>query len=260
MATAQEITTFWNQYKTKLFEFYPGITLARLLTDFEIVPLDQEKLLKGIPLEYITGIAYFYKSEFKVTPQTLIPRSETEILVEDAVELIKKNNYKSILDVGTGSGAIILSIALDFKKDLQLYASDISKEALLVAGENAKSYGEDVHFIESDRFQNIDKQFDLIVSNPPYIKRECDRDSVHRTVILHEPHLALFLDDNEYEAWFRSFLVDARLHLKKGGAFLMEGHENHLQSLKRVAIEIGFQDVFVKKDYSKRDRFLCAKF
>ena len=288
----EALSAFFEKEKKHLLHFYPGLTIQRLKQDFKLMafihgtdngtnadeifdrpylsyktnPLTIffEKLSLGVPLEYITGYRYFYKSLFRVTPDVLIPRSETEILVEKAVTWINKNHSEDfhVLDLGTGSGAIALSILMDTDKKLQIVASDISEKALKVARENYSSlkYLFPVHhqmtFIQSDRLHNIKDQFDLICTNPPYIKRLADREGVHHQVQNSEPHLALFLDDDLYDLWFHDLFHSCFQSLKPHGMVLMEGHENHLEHLAELAKKAGFGQIELIKDYTDRIRFL----
>lgn len=286
------LQTFFNEEKKSLLSFYPGLTLHRLrsdiklhaflngvdseeLFDFPYLPyrsnpltLFFEKLKEGVPLEYITGYAYFYRSLFKVTSDVLIPRSETEILVELASHEIQKN-YKSkacrIADVGTGSGVIALSLMMEDSAILDIVASDISEKALTLARENffnlrfAISAKHNITFVKSDRLQGLDGKFDIILSNPPYIKRRADQDSVHHQVLTYEPAMALFLDDDVYDLWFEDFFKSIHQNLNDAGMSLIEGHEQHLENLAEIALKTGFAKVDVIKDYTGRNRFIRLK-
>lgn len=271
---------------------YPGLTLHRLrqdinlhaflhgidseeIFDFPYLPhrthpltIFFEKLKEGVPLEYITGYAYFYRSIFKVTSDVLIPRSETEILVELASQEIKKN-YKNkacrIADVGTGTGAIALSLMTEESSALSIVASDISPKALKIAKENYfnQRYGlsslHKIDFVLSDRLESVDGEFDLILSNPPYIKKDADMKEVHQQVALFEPHLALFLEDDTYDKWFADFFESIFKKLRNTGVSLIEGHENHLEHLAELAKKAGFKEAVVIQDYTQRNRFLKLK-
>lgn len=283
------LQSFFNEEKKSLLSHYPGLTLHRLrgdiklhaflngvdseeLFDFPYLPhrsnpitLFFEKLKEGVPLEYITGYAYFYRSLFKVTPDVLIPRSETEILVElAALEIQKKFRHKHcrMADVGTGSGIIALSLMMEDKAILDVVASDISDKALTLARENyfnlrfAISAKHSLAFVKSDRLQSLEGQFDIILSNPPYIKRRSDQDSVHHQVLTYEPAMALFLDDDIYDLWFLDFFKSIYQKLVSGGMSLIEGHELHLEGLKEVALSLGFVKADVIKDYTGRNRFI----
>ncbi len=283
---------FYEKEKKSLLLHYPGLTLYRLRQDLKLHAylkgVDSEELFElcyipyishplttffdklkvGVPLEYITGYAYFYRSLFRVTPDVLIPRSETEILVELAAFEIKKN-YRNktirILDVGTGSGVIALSLMMDDFAKLQVVASDISLPALAVAKENffnlryAISNNHEIDFIYSDRLHEIEGTFDLIVSNPPYIKARADYDKVHHQVKDYEPHLALFVEDLQYDIWFEDLFKGIYQKLSELGMSLVEGHENHLEDLAKLALKCGFRNVDIIKDYSQRNRFLRLK-
>ncbi len=138
--------------------------------------------------------------------------------------------------------------------------SDISDEALKVARINQRKLrlSNKTKLVKSDRFQNITEKFDLIVSNPPYIKAKNHRSLVQSTVDAHEPHLALYLDDSTYDSWFHDFFHGVKSHLLPGGQFWMEGHEKELAGQGKVLTELGFQNVKVLKDFSGLDRFLSA--
>lgn len=286
---SEYLDSFFSLEKKSLLHNYPGLNLHRLRQDIVLhaflnglsseglfdhpylpshnnpLTLFFKKLKAGIPLEYITGYAYFYRSLFKVTTDVLIPRSETEILVEIVSSEIKKrfNNQKCrIIDIGTGSGVIGLSILMESISPLDMTMSDISAKALQVARENyfnlryTISSEHQVNFLESDRLKDIKGEFDIIVSNPPYIKRTADLAGVHHQVLGHEPHLALFLEDAEYEAWFDEFFTCIYEKLSSKGLSLIEGHEEHLEQLKLKAEELGFRNVEIIKDYTNRNRFL----
>jgi release factor glutamine methyltransferase len=283
---------FYDTEKKSLLSNYPGLTLHRLKQDiklhaflngvdseelFEFPYLPHrthpltvffEKLKVGTPLEYITGYAYFYRSMFKVTSDVLIPRSETEILVELATQEIQKrfkNKKCRVADIGTGSGAIALSLLMEESVTLDMVASDISEKALKLAKENYfnQSYAIPAHhkvaFVKSDRLKSLEGEFDLILSNPPYIKRKADLHEVHSQVAVFEPHLALFLDDDSYDQWFDEFFTSIHEKLAPLGVSLIEGHERHLESLAELARKIGFSEALVIKDYSQRNRFLKLK-
>lgn len=283
---------FFDSEKKNLMQNYPGLTLHRLrqdinlhaflhgidseeIFDFPYLPhrthpltIFFEKLKEGVPLEYITGYAYFYRSIFKVTSDTLIPRSETEILVELASQEIKKNYRKRpcrVADIGTGTGAIALSLMTEESAALSIVASDISPKALKIAKENYfnQRYGlssiHQIDFVLSDRFANITGEFDLILSNPPYIKKEADMKEVHPQVASFEPHLALFLEDDSYDQWFREFFESIYEKLSATGVSLIEGHEHHLEHLSAMAKSVGFSEAVVIQDYTQRNRFLKLK-
>ena len=172
------------------------------------------------PIQYIIGYAYFYGRKLKVNTDVLIPRPETELLCEYAIDIIKQNNLKSVLDIGTGSGAIAYTIACETKA--KVYASDISEKALEVAKENSKDT--DISFIQSDVYSNInlginlDNKLDMIISNPPYIP---SGDFVEDIVKNNEPHLALYAGEKGLDIYDR-IIKDAEKYLSENGWILFE--------------------------------------
>lgn len=273
------LKTLFQEDRKNLSNNYPGLTIHRLCSEAPVENLEDiyfpssshpfnqfiQKIKVGIPFEYISGRAYFFRSSFVVNDKVLIPRNETEILVELAVQEINRN-YKNkkchILDLCTGSGAIGLSVLREGEVDITMTLSDLSPDALSVARCNyfqmeflfAPTHK--VEFIESDLFEKISGEFDLILSNPPYIKEIADRENVHSQVLKHEPHLALFLKDDEYVKWFEKFFTNLKIHLKVGGLAFVEGHETHLPDLLLMVETLGFRQVDLIPDYSQRNRFL----
>ncbi|MCT4640905.1 MAG: HemK family protein methyltransferase [Bacteriovoracaceae bacterium] len=260
-----KLDLFFEENKDLLQKNYPGLKLIRLYQELdEISDIESFKknLLEGIPLEYISNISYFYKEAFYVDNRVLIPRSETEILVEDSINFINKNNCSDIYEIGLGSGCISLSIGLDVDRGLRITGSDICDDALKVANLNLSKFKNElskhkVLFIKQDRINPIENKYDFIVSNPPYIKEHMNRDGVHVQTLKHEPHKALFLKDDEFDSWFKKLFCDVFVSLKPSGAFFMEGHEDSLRDLGKIANKY-FSKVELKKDYTQRLRFLYA--
>ena len=187
---------------------------------------EEEVFVKGIfqqlaahkPAQYIIGQADFYGMQLKVDERVLIPRPETEELVE----LILAENFEEnlkVLDIGTGSGAIALALAKN-RPDWSVTAADISQDALDLASENAKNQKLNIFFKKSDCFAEISEKYDIIVSNPPYISRE-DESEVGLNVLYSEPHLALFADENGL-AIYRRIAEDAKDYLTDGGKIYLE--------------------------------------
>lgn len=291
--TLREYTKqYFYSHQTRLLDQYPGLTLTTLYQKLESFGLYQQlaleslfeqiylpspmnpisqfftKLEKGIPLSYITGNAFFFRSEFTVAPGVLIPRPETEILVEYAVNFLKKrknHSRLSIVDVGVGSGAIVLSVLRECPFPIEAMATDISDLALRIAKRNHYQLRytfhpeSEVSFLKADRLSDINLTFDLIMSNPPYIPWEPQQDTgVHPQVLNHEPKEALFLARVEYQDWFFELFRQSAGHLKKGGVFIMEGHENELQALQVIAQKANLKNVKILHDLTGRDRFLTA--
>ena len=187
---------------------------------------EEKQFVKGIfqqlaahkPAQYIIGQADFYGMQLKVDERVLIPRPETEDLVELILAENPEVNLK-VLDIGTGSGAIALALAKN-KPVWSVTAADISQDALDVASENAKNQKFNIFFKKSDCFAEISEKYDIIVSNPPYISRE-DESEVGLNVLYSEPHLALFADEDGL-AIYRRIAEDAKYHLKDGGKIYLE--------------------------------------
>ncbi len=279
---------FYENEKDFLLANYPGLTIHRLKRELEEYYhgfLDQkeflespclggesspykaftDKLREGIPLEYIQGHCYFYKSRYVVTPDVLIPRNETESLVEMSVNYLNKQSHKKnlqFIDCGTGSGVIALAILDDCDFPIKAIATDIDPKAIEVAKRNYYLHQFSINpastckFQAGDRLEGIEGSYDLIVSNPPYIKATSDLSGVHPQTQKFEPHLALFIEDADYEGWFRVFFNQALGLLVSRGVVLMEGHENHLLDLKSLALECGFKEAHVLRDLVGNERFL----
>ncbi len=209
-------------------------------------------LKKGLPVQYIVGDVDFYGYTFKVNRNVLIPRFETELLVSKTVDYIKKYFDKvNILDIGTGSGVIAVTLAK--KLNAQVTASDISKKALEIASYNAKINEVDIKFIESDLFKNIKGTFDVIVSNPPYIAYD---EVLPAKVKNYEPHSALYAPCNGLY-FYEEILKEASKYLNKKNMLAFEIGETEGEALKKMAKKY-FPDAVIKveKDFPGKDRYL----
>ena len=214
------------------------------------------------PLAYILGYTYFYKWKFFVNESVLIPRPETEELVWNAEQIIHKkftpNDTIKILDIGTGSGCIAISIKKLFPK-AEVWAIDVSKEALQVAQKNAEWHQVSIHFEELDILKNTPRcRFDCILSNPPYIPIN-DRDTLDSSIINNEPTLALF---SEYPTQFYDRIFEiSNKYLKPNGFLLLEINQYYaddiIKSLKRFSYLVNSK---ILRDWSQNQRFLyCEK-
>ena len=206
-----------------------------------------EQLLAHKPAQYIIGSSDFHGLTLKVDERVLIPRPETEELVE---LILSENPEKSlsVLDIGTGSGAIALALA-NSRPDWQITASDLSEDALALAAENAQSCGLDLAFVQSDCMEAISGTFDIIVSNPPYIS-EADKDEVGLNVLTSEPHMALFAEEDGY-AVYQKIAEQAGEHLtEKGKIYLEIGYKQG----------VGVRELFKKSFPQKRIRVLQDQF
>lgn len=217
------------------------------------------RLKKNEPYQYIFGHAEFYGLSFYVNRFTLIPRPETEELVEWMLyELNAQTAYK-ILDVGTGSGCIAIALAKKLP-NAQIYACDISREALAVANKNAEKHGVKVQFFPMDILnpEPLVHQWDVIVSNPPYIT-ESEKKSMERVVLDFEPHQALFVPDDDAMLFYRHITMFAKDYLKKNGRIFFELNREKASTARALLENNGFSPVMVKKDISGNDRMLCAQ-
>lgn len=202
-----------------------------------------------IPLQHITGVQEFMGYEFNVNEHVLVPRQDTEVLVEEALKVVKPD--MEVLDMCTGSGCIIISL-MKFAKQISGTAVDISEEALKVAKSNADKLDAAVEFIRSDLFEEVKGQYDLIVSNPPYI-RTAVIEELKEEVKFHDPFLAL--DGKEDGLFFyRKIVKDSLNYLKPNGRLYFEIGHDQGEDVKNLMEEAGFKEVFVKKDLAGLDR------
>ena len=209
---------------------------------------------KNVPLSHLAGFEYFYDRKFKVTKDVLSPRMETEELIYKVIEYIKSINKINIkiLDLCTGSGIIGITLRKELEsKSLEVVASDISKEALKVAKENAIMNEAEVKFIQSDIFENINEKFDIIVSNPPYIAYN-DKITMEDNVLNYDPHLALFAEEDGMY-FYREIVENAKEYLEEDGLVFFEIGYDQREKILKLANENGFK-AEVYKDINGRDR------
>ena len=211
------------------------------------------RLVEEEPLQYILGTTEFMDLEFKVNKHTLIPRPETEELVH----WVLQEDFTSVLDIGTGSGCIAISLAKQSKASLS--ALDFSKEALEVAKGNAKNNEVVIDFIHADILQKPDlhQTFDVIVSNPPYVL-ESDKELMHANVLKHEPDTALFVPDKEALMFYKSITDFAQNHLNENGKLFFEIHEKKGEEVLQMFKERGFSKIELRKDMQGKDRMAKA--
>ena len=215
-------------------------------------------IYEKLPIQYILGYQYFYGYKFKVNSDVLIPRPETELVVEKALEIIKKNNYKKVLDIGTGSGAIAITLALE-NKDLDICAVDISPLALEVARTNAKALNaKNIEFKISDMFSNVTSKYDLIISNPPYIGFD-EVDEIDEIVYRNEPHLALFTSDNGVY-YYKEIIRNLKNYLNESGTVIFEIGHKQANIIKDYVLSL-YPDKIIEvyKDYNSLDRIVIIK-
>jgi len=204
------------------------------------------------PLQYILGNADFYGLQFKVNEHALIPRPETEELVSWILE----HEFFSLLDIGTGTGCIPISITKN--KNVQSTAIDISENALLLAKENARMNRVEVNFLKQDIFKTTTlSKVDLIVSNPPYILDK-EKELMLDNVMDNEPHLALFVPDNNPLLFYKKIAELAFVSLPENGLLFFEINEQFGNETIEMLTKIGFVDIELKKDINDKDRMLKA--
>ncbi len=208
---------------------------------------------RHIPLQHIVGTQEFMGIEFNVSPEVLIPRQDTEVLVEEVLKVAKG---RKVLDLCTGSGCIIISIAC-LGEPSRAVGADISKKALEIAAGNVKKNGVCVELFQSDLFEKIAGSYDIIVSNPPYIPTK-DIYELMPEVREHEPMLALDGREDGLE-FYRRISAEAFRYLNKGGFIFYEIGYNQGEAVKQILLREGFTDVIIKKDLSGLDRVISAR-
>lgn len=220
--------------------------------------LVQEQLQQNKPIQYIFGKAYFYGLEFKVDKNTLIPRPETEELVEWIIHENNKKGTVNILDIGTGSGCIPVSLAKNLPNAV-VSGIDISKDALDIAKQNAESNNVSVTFIEKDvlNAEDLPGKYDVIVSNPPYV-RNLEKVEIRPNVLEYEPHLALFVEDTDPLIFYRKIAQLAKITLKPAGRLYYEINQYLGQETATLLEEMGFKNVVLRKDLFGNDRMISC--
>jgi release factor glutamine methyltransferase len=235
----------------------PKLSLERfmVLTTHQEDVLDEylQRLLKYEPVQYILGYAEFYGLKFKVSPAVLIPRPETEELVELIEEEIDDPNL-SIIDIGTGSGCIPITLKKNISQ-ADVTGVDISENALQIARENAQSNGVDVTFIKMDILHEIpSRKYDVIVSNPPYIGYD-EKEKMNDNVLIHEPHLALFSEDPL--AFYKRIAEIAPAILNPEGKIYLEVSEFRAKEVADIFAKLGH--VKIRKDMSGKERIVFVQ-
>lgn len=221
------------------------------------------ELKKEKPIQYILGETEFYGLRFLVNENTLIPRPETEELVE---WIIESTNYElrvtklKVLDIGTGSGCIAISLAKNLL-NAQVSAIDVSEKALAIANKNAEINEVEVNFILKNilETEDLENQFDIIVSNPPYV-RNLEKSEIKPNVLEFEPHLALFVDDNDALLFYRKIAQLAQKNLSENGKLFFEINQYLGKETVELLAYLGFKNIELKKDIYGNDRMIkCNK-
>lgn len=228
------------------------------LNESQILQLDSilSQLQKEIPIQYIFEKAYFYGYEFKVSPATLIPRRETEELVEWVLSEMNRQPEKKwrVLDIGTGTGCIPISIKKEFPL-AEVFAMDISTKALKIAKENAENLNASVTFIEQNILSTDQlDSYDIIISNPPYV-RNLEKAEIKKNVLAYEPHLALFVEDNDPFIFYRKIAELAQKSLTENGLLFFEINQYLGEEMQQMVAEY-FKTIELRKDLQVNDRMM----
>ncbi|TYB77382.1 peptide chain release factor N(5)-glutamine methyltransferase [Bizionia saleffrena] len=254
-----------------LIESYFGISRLELALQPELAITTNEhpKIMEALsqlksqyPIQYILKETEFYGFPFKVTANTLIPRPETEELVTWVYDSVKafatKTEHPKLVDIGTGSGCIAISLAKLLPK-AQVSAIDVSKAALQVAKQNAKRNNVKINFIEASVLEPQPEVFseglDIIVSNPPYV-RELEKQEMKPNVLDNEPHLALFVENDNALQFYTAIIDFSKLHLKENGLLFFEINESLGQEMIALLKENDFTDIELRKDMFGKDRMI----
>ncbi len=218
-----------------------------------------KRLVQGEPLQYITGEQWFCGRRFFVDPAVLIPRPETEELVQWVMAAVDKAKPASVLDIGTGSGCIAITLSLELGS-LQLTAIDLSEMALAVAQKNAAELGAKVQFLQIDFLDGHQREalgkFDIIVSNPPYIPFS-EKETLHKNVADYEPSLALFVAEDAL-VFYEAIAKFGLNHLHEGGRIFCELHQDYAQQTVTLFRSMGYHKVTLRQDMHGNERMLRA--
>lgn len=210
-----------------------------------------------MPIQQILGFAYFMGDKFKVSKDTLIPRDETEILARKAIDIINKNNLKSTLDIGTGTGILACTIAkYTLSKSTAL---DVSDNALKIAEENIKNLdlSEKVKTLKSNLFEKVSEKYDLIVSNPPYIPLS-EKATIQKEVTF-DPDLALYTKDENGLEFYEKISKNAKNYLNKNGYLLFEMGLGQSEDIKQILEQEDYKNIQIEKDLAGIDRVIIAQ-
>jgi len=256
-----EIDSFFNlftEHILKMKRIDVSLNLYQVISGkkFEKYRLAVERLKNYEPVQYIIGDTEFYGLKFNVNKSVLIPRPETEELVD---WIFKENQSKgsiSILDIGTGSGCIAIALAKNLP-NAKVFALDVSKDALMVAKSNAILHNVDITFLEENILNSsIDNlSFDIVVSNPPYV-RELEKDLMADNVLKHEPHLALFVEDDDALLFYRKITELSKKLLIDTGQLYFEINEYLGEETKILLEKERFKNIELKQDFFEKDRMI----
>ena len=264
---AGEVESFFylileNKHQLKRVDLALQPNLKFTTSEIELWNAIQEKLQKQIPVQYILGTISFYGLDFMVNENVLIPRPETEELVEWIVNEnlnIEKLKDLKILDIGTGSGCIAISLAKNLP-NAQVFAIDVSEKALATAQKNAESNEVKVTFLEKNILETFDleQEFDIIVSNPPYV-RNLEKVEINKNVLEYEPHLALFVEDDDALIFYKKIAQLAQKNLVENGSLYFEINQYLGKEMILLLEEMQFKNIELKKDIYGNDRMIFGR-
>lgn len=245
--------------QTRRLDIY--LQFDRPLSEDELALLKEKikRRLKHEPLQYIVGHTEFMNAHLRVTPDVLIPRPETERLVESILETIPESPPRTVLDIGTGSGCIAIALKMA-RPEWEVYAIDVSRRAIEVAQENAVLNATEITFLEGDLFHpetfigELPGKFDVIVSNPPYIPNS-EREDIDREVKEYEPEIALFTED--LTGIYTTIRESAEKMLKTGGYLFLEIHEDYGEQLINLFKKSNWESS-LQRDYNDKNRIISA--
>lgn len=247
---------FLDRIKWSKIDFLMRANNQMSLKQQEQFAIDFKRLVTGEPLQYILGVEWFYGREFIVTKDTLIPRPETELLVEAVLKYYGNNTPNSLVDIGTGTGCIGITLKQELPQ-AAVTLIDISREALSVAQKNKEIHHVDVQLLQSDLCAQLVGRFDCIVSNPPYIASS-EQSQMDQSVIDYEPHMALFADNNGL-AIYERLAKELPNYLTDNGTIFLEIGYQQGEAVKQLFVEaFPHKNIVVLKDYSDNDRIVAV--
>ena len=258
-----------NSFYFILLEHYGNYTTAEVLANVSTQLTDNitkaiqqaiTELQTAKPIQYILGETEFFSNRFFVDENVLIPRPETEELVDWVLQTYPdKTHLLLILDVGTGSGCIAISLAKALP-EAQVTAIDVSPKAIAVAQRNAERNGIKVQFLQRDILQTetLPEKYDIIISNPPYV-RELEKNEMHSNVLNYEPHLALFVPDDRPLLFYEQIATLAQQYLKPKGRLFFEINQYLAAQMQVMLAQKNFTEITLRQDLSGNDRMLCAR-
>ena len=237
--------------KMKRLDIYLYLEKEISETQFDAISEISTRRKKHEPLQYILGETEFYGYKIKVSKSILIPRPETELLVEKIIN--EEKNAKSVLEIGTGSGAIVIAIANNLI-NIKIDAVDISEPALKIAQQNADLNNVEINFYQSDIFENVTSKYDLIISNPPYISQH-EYQQLPKEIKEYEPKSALQAENNGLY-FYEKILQNAKEYLTESGRIYFEIGYDQAEKITKIAKENGFSNIQVFKDHNDFDRIM----